>query len=133
MKVEINETPFCLKGLDSLDIRLAPLQGQEILRAQDGSLLYAPDDARMEIILQGKGHVHPSLADVRKGEKFTLSHPLPLWTRLETPPRNHAGSLILREGQRGYFPIFSCILSDFEIQTDILDLKVNFKFVFQEI
>ena len=133
MNISINDTPFPLEGLESLEIKLCPLSSTEILRSDGGDLLHAPEDNRMEIILEGKGNLHPILCDVRKGEKFTLSHPLPLWTSQERPPRLHEGPCILKNGQKGYLPIFSCILSNFAIKTELMSLSVSFRFVFEEI
>ncbi len=133
MNIAINDIPFPLQGLESLDVRLHPLNTSEILRSDDGSLLYTPEDGRMEIVLEGKGSLHPILTDVRKGAHYTLSHPLPLWTKSQTPPRLHQGPCILKNDAKGYLPIFSCILSDFEIKTEVLSLQVHFKFVFEEV
>ena len=133
MNILINDTPFLQEGLDSLEVKLEPLNTSEIIRAQDGDLLYAPTSARMQIVLEGKGCVHPALCDIFKGAKFTISHPLPLWTTLETPPRMHQGPLMLNGNQKGYMPVFNCILSDFSIKTHITDLKSTFHFVFEEV
>ncbi len=133
MNILINDTPFPQEGLDSLEIKLTPLDTDEIIRAQDGTLLHAPSDTRMQIVLEGKGCVPPALCDVFKGAKFTISHPLPLWTNLEHPPRLHQGPIILSDTQKGYMPVFSCILKDFDIKTHITNLKSSFSFVFEEV
>ena len=133
MNILINDTPFAQEGIDSLEIKLIPLDTSDIIRAQDGTLLHAPQDARMQVILEGKGCVHPALCDVFKGARFTISHPLPLWTTLESPPRLHQGPLMLKNNQKGYMPIFTCILRDFHINTHVTDLKSTFKFVFEEV